>query len=149
VPSVLDMPSDGNRAQSAGTLFRTTGGLDATLSHKSVIDKQRCVIYLRTQAKNKFHSSRGECMNEAWVHTCACSNGDNTCRSAIEKLRAQNEQLKHELLLENKFSLRPGDAYSQSLINSLQDEGDNLARKVSFVCLLCACTGSTLLTKRG
>ncbi len=52
------------------------------------------------------------------------------CRAAIEKLRAQNEQLKHDLLLENKFSVRPGDACAQSLINSLQDEGDNLARKV-------------------
>lgn len=53
------------------------------------------------------------------------------CRAAIEKLRAQNEQLKHDLLLENKFSVRPGDAYAQALINSLQDEGDNLARKVT------------------
>ncbi len=52
------------------------------------------------------------------------------CRAAIEKLRAQNEQLKHELLLENKFSVRPGDPYAQALINRLQDEGDMLARKV-------------------
>uniref|UniRef100_A0A7S0RLG2 ODAD1 central coiled coil region domain-containing protein n=1 Tax=Chlamydomonas leiostraca TaxID=1034604 RepID=A0A7S0RLG2_9CHLO len=51
-------------------------------------------------------------------------------RAAIEKLRAQNEQLKHDLLLENKFSVRPGDPFAQSLINSLQDEGDNLARKI-------------------
>lgn len=51
-------------------------------------------------------------------------------RAAIEKLRLQNEQLKHDLLLENKFSVRPGDAYAQALINSLQDEGDNLARKI-------------------
>ncbi|KAJ9514613.1 hypothetical protein QJQ45_016342 [Haematococcus lacustris] len=51
-------------------------------------------------------------------------------RSAIEKLRAQNEQLKHDLLLENKFSVRPGDPFAQALINNLQDEGDNLARKI-------------------
>ena len=42
----------------------------------------------------------------------------------------QNEQLKHELLLENKFSIRPGDANAQALINRLQDEGDMLARQV-------------------
>jgi hypothetical protein len=52
------------------------------------------------------------------------------CRAAIEKLRAQNEQLKGELLLENKFSVRPGDPFAQALINRLQDEGDMLARKV-------------------
>ena len=51
-------------------------------------------------------------------------------RAAIEKLRAQNEELKHDLLLENKFSVRPGDPYAQALINRLQDEGDMLARKV-------------------
>lgn len=51
-------------------------------------------------------------------------------RAAIEKLREQNEQLKGELLLENKFSVRPGDPFAQALINRLQDEGDMLARKV-------------------
>jgi len=51
-------------------------------------------------------------------------------RMTIEKLRGQNESLKHDLLLENKFSVRPGDSYAQSLINNLQDEGDNLARKI-------------------
>jgi hypothetical protein len=51
-------------------------------------------------------------------------------RAAIEKLRQQNEQLKHDLLLENKFSVRPGDPYAQALINRLQDEGDMLARKL-------------------
>ncbi|GIL88327.1 hypothetical protein Vretimale_15075 [Volvox reticuliferus] len=51
-------------------------------------------------------------------------------RAAIEKLRAQNEQLKTELLLENKFSVRPGDPFAQALINRLQDEGDMLARKI-------------------
>ncbi|MEW5300173.1 MAG: hypothetical protein WDW36_003122 [Sanguina aurantia] len=51
-------------------------------------------------------------------------------RAAIEKLRFQNEQLKAELLLENKFSVRPGDPFAQALINKLQDEGDMLARKL-------------------
>mmetsp|Transcript_19123 Transcript_19123/g.34605 ORF Transcript_19123/g.34605 Transcript_19123/m.34605 type:complete len:509 (-) Transcript_19123:223-1749(-) len=51
-------------------------------------------------------------------------------RSAISKIRAQNEQLKNELLLENKFSVRPGDPFAQALINKLQDEGDSLARKL-------------------
>mmetsp|Transcript_9222 Transcript_9222/g.19727 ORF Transcript_9222/g.19727 Transcript_9222/m.19727 type:complete len:546 (+) Transcript_9222:205-1842(+) len=51
-------------------------------------------------------------------------------KAAIDKLRSQNEQLKHELLLENKFSVRPGDPFSQALINRLQDEGDMLARKI-------------------
>lgn len=51
-------------------------------------------------------------------------------RATIEKLRAQNDQLKNDLLLENKFSVRPGDPYAQVLINKLQDEGDLLARKI-------------------
>ncbi|KAG2488983.1 hypothetical protein HYH03_012424 [Edaphochlamys debaryana] len=51
-------------------------------------------------------------------------------KAAIEKLRSQNEQLKTELLLENKFSVRPGDPFAQALINRLQDEGDMLARKI-------------------
>lgn len=33
-------------------------------------------------------------------------------------------------MLENKFSVRPGDSFAQALINRLQDEGDMLARKV-------------------
>jgi hypothetical protein len=57
-------------------------------------------------------------------------------RAAIDKLRAQNEALKHDLLLENKFSVRPGDPYAQALINQLQDEGDNLARKVGAMATL-------------
>jgi hypothetical protein len=57
-----------------------------------------------------------------------------TCyRAAIEKLRIQNEQLKNELLLENKFSVRPGDPHAQALINRLQDEGDMLARQVGAI----------------
>lgn len=51
-------------------------------------------------------------------------------KAAIEKLKTQNEQLKHDLVLENKFSVRPGDPYAQALINRLQDEGDLLARKI-------------------
>eukprot|EP00798_Chlamydomonas_sp_ICE-L_P015696 gene15696-21805_t len=51
-------------------------------------------------------------------------------KSAIEKLKIQNEQLKHDLVLENKFSVRPSDPYAQALINRLQDEGDFLARKI-------------------
>ncbi|KAJ9514803.1 hypothetical protein QJQ45_028477 [Haematococcus lacustris] len=62
--------------------------------------------------------------NTLLLHVCCIP------RSAIEKLRAQNEQLKHDLLLENKFSVRPGDPFAQALINNLQDEGDNLARKI-------------------
>lgn len=30
--------------------------------------------------------------------------------------------------------MRPGDPFAQALINSLQDEGDNLARKVGLAC---------------
>jgi hypothetical protein len=62
----------------------------------------------------------------AWPNAWGCCR----CRSAIEKLRAQNEQLKTDLLMENKFSVRPGDPFAQQLINRLQDEGDMLARKV-------------------
>lgn len=62
------------------------------------------------------------------LHDClrpaACS------RAAIEKLRYQNAKLKEELLLENKFSVRPSDPGAARLINKLQDEADLYTRKV-------------------
>lgn len=52
-------------------------------------------------------------------------------RAAIDKLRQQNAKLKEELLLENKFSVRPSNAGATQLINKLQDEADLFTRKVS------------------
>lgn len=76
-------------------------------------------------------------------------------RATIEKLRTQNDQLKADLLLENKFSVRPGDPYAQVLINKLQDEGDLLARKIVLEMRKCRMLeqqlgeiGTTLTTTR-
>ncbi|KIY97154.1 flagellar outer dynein arm-docking complex protein 2 [Monoraphidium neglectum] len=77
----------------AGTLTRTGGSLPDTLSHKSVVEKQR---------------------------------------AAIEKLRAQNARLKEELLLENKFSVRPSNPSATIWINKLQDEADLYTRKIQL-----------------
>jgi hypothetical protein len=52
------------------------------------------------------------------------------CRAAIDKLRQQNARLKEDLLLENKFSVRPSDPGATVLINKLQDEADLYTRKV-------------------
>lgn len=51
-------------------------------------------------------------------------------RAAISKLRDQNQQLKADLLLENKFSVQPSNQNARNQINRLQDEDDFLARKV-------------------
>eukprot|EP00882_Tetradesmus_deserticola_P019599 GHRQ01021107.1.p2 GENE.GHRQ01021107.1~~GHRQ01021107.1.p2 ORF type:complete len:106 (+),score=26.07 GHRQ01021107.1:473-790(+) len=51
-------------------------------------------------------------------------------RAAIDKLRQQNARLKEDLLLENKFSVRPSNPGATVLINKLQDEADVYTRKV-------------------
>lgn len=57
-------------------------------------------------------------------------------RHAITKLRTDNNKLKEELLLENKFSVQPANAAAAIQICKLQDEADMYTRKV--VCLRCA-----------
>lgn len=52
-------------------------------------------------------------------------------RAAIDRLRQQNARLKEDLLLENKFSVRPSNPGATQLINKLQDEADLYTRKVS------------------
>jgi hypothetical protein len=54
-----------------------------------------------------------------------------SCRAAIDRLRQQNARLKEDLLLENKFSVRPSNPGATQLINKLQDEADLYTRKVS------------------
>jgi hypothetical protein len=53
------------------------------------------------------------------------------CRAAIDRLRQQNARLKEDLLLENKFSVKPSNPGATQLINKLQDEADLYTRKVS------------------
>ncbi|KAI8473807.1 MAG: outer dynein arm docking complex protein ODA1 [Monoraphidium minutum] len=53
-------------------------------------------------------------------------------RAAIEKLRGQNARLKEELLLENKFSVRPSNPSATVWINKLQDEADLYTRKIQL-----------------
>ncbi|KAF8055922.1 ODA1 [Scenedesmus sp. PABB004] len=53
-------------------------------------------------------------------------------RAAISKLREQNARLKEELLLENKFSVRPSNPGAAALINKLQDEADLFTRKIQL-----------------
>jgi hypothetical protein len=61
---------------------------------------------------------------QSWHHT-PCS-----CRATIDKLRKDNESLKEELLLENKFSVTPTDNFATHRISNMQDEADALTRKV-------------------
>eukprot|EP00879_Flechtneria_rotunda_P024647 GHRR01026147.1.p3 GENE.GHRR01026147.1~~GHRR01026147.1.p3 ORF type:complete len:101 (+),score=18.07 GHRR01026147.1:229-531(+) len=75
-----------------GAALNKSASITETLSHKSVVEKQR---------------------------------------AAIEKLRQQNAKLKEDLLLENKFSIRPSNPSATVLINKLQDEADLYTRKVS------------------
>ena len=102
------------------------------------------------------HAHSGSCTlhmcvspKEAYMYWRRCMRACKTVfccrRSAIEKLRTQNEQLKTDLLMENKFSVRPGDPFAQQLINRLQDEGDMLARKVRRA----ACVGAPACRTQG
>lgn len=52
------------------------------------------------------------------------------CRATIEKLRKDNDALKEELLLANKFSVTPTDTSTAHRITAMQDEADGLTRKV-------------------
>eukprot|EP00879_Flechtneria_rotunda_P012214 GHRR01012756.1.p1 GENE.GHRR01012756.1~~GHRR01012756.1.p1 ORF type:complete len:569 (+),score=227.55 GHRR01012756.1:229-1935(+) len=76
-----------------GAALNKSASITETLSHKSVVEKQR---------------------------------------AAIEKLRQQNAKLKEDLLLENKFSIRPSNPSATVLINKLQDEADLYTRKIQL-----------------
>lgn len=54
------------------------------------------------------------------------------CRNAIEKLREQNNTLKEELLLENKFSVAPTNHNINVAINRCQDQLDLYTKKVTL-----------------
>eukprot|EP00884_Botryococcus_braunii_P006483 jgi/Botrbrau1/15836/Bobra.40_1s0020.2 len=51
-------------------------------------------------------------------------------RAAIQKLEEDNAALREELMLENKFSVRPTSAHAAALIAILQDECDGHTRKI-------------------
>ncbi|KAK9817701.1 hypothetical protein WJX72_000889 [[Myrmecia] bisecta] len=53
-------------------------------------------------------------------------------RAAIAKLRHDNQMLKEELLLENKFSVQPTSANASALIANLQDQSDVYTRKIEM-----------------
>lgn len=63
---------------------------------------------------------------------CICAGLHTGCRAAIDRLRQQNARLKEDLLLENKFSVRPSNPGATQMINKLQDEADLYTRKVSM-----------------
>lgn len=52
-------------------------------------------------------------------------------RAAIEKLRSQNNQLKEELLMENKFSVIPTNFSISTAIYRCQEQLDLYTKKVS------------------
>ena len=54
-----------------------------------------------------------------------------SCRAAIEKLRADNEALKEEMQLENKFSVRPTSSAAAATIESLRQQSDACTQKVT------------------
>lgn len=53
-------------------------------------------------------------------------------KAAIEKLVQQNEQLKDELLLANKSSVKPANAESSAIIQRLIDESDLYSKKIEM-----------------
>jgi hypothetical protein len=56
--------------------------------------------------------------------------GSAVPRAAIEKLREQNNSLKEELLMENKFSVAPTNHNINAAINRCQDQLDLYTKKV-------------------
>ncbi|GMH39417.1 hypothetical protein BSKO_07315 [Bryopsis sp. KO-2023] len=67
-------------------------------------------------------------LKESLQHTSVASKQ----RHAIEKIRTDNNKLKEELLLENKFSVQPANAASAIQICKLQDEADMYTRKIEL-----------------
>ncbi|CAL8464518.1 g4053 [Coccomyxa elongata] len=53
-------------------------------------------------------------------------------RAAIDKLKADNELLKEEVLLENKFSVRPTTTSAAATIDSLQEQSDVQTKKIGL-----------------
>lgn len=51
-------------------------------------------------------------------------------RATIEKLRAENNALKEELLVESRFSVQPSDPRMTAEIEALEREADGLTKKV-------------------
>lgn len=51
-------------------------------------------------------------------------------RAAIEKLRADNEALKEEMQLENKFSVRPTSSSAAATIDALRQQSDACTQQV-------------------
>eukprot|EP00887_Chlorella_sp_A99_P008164 scaffold12.g8164.t1 len=52
-------------------------------------------------------------------------------RAAIEAIAADNQKLKEELMLENKFSVNPTTATAAALIANLQQQADVYAKKIT------------------
>ena len=52
------------------------------------------------------------------------------CRAAIEKLRTDNEALKEEMQLENKFSVRPTSSSAAATIDALRQQSDACTQQV-------------------
>lgn len=51
-------------------------------------------------------------------------------RAAAEAIAADNQKLKEELMLENKFSVNPTTQTAAALITNLQEQADVYAHKV-------------------
>lgn len=80
-----------------------------------VVLKQRCAcVYLRR-----------------WVSTSTLGRS-----AAIERLRAENAELKDELLMESKFSVAPTNPVLTATIDQLEQEAHALTNKVVTALLL-------------
>lgn len=51
-------------------------------------------------------------------------------RAALKALREGNAQLKHEVMLQNRFSVAPSTQSASAYIANLQDQSEVLAKKV-------------------
>lgn len=107
---------------------------------------QRCALPAPTRASPKLHGGLASLLARTLPRTFLCfdvlrnSNRPEaaamqqalrtTCSATIDKLRKDNESLKEELFLENKFSVTPTDNIAAHRIACLQDEADALTRKV-------------------
>ena len=55
-----------------------------------------------------------------------------SCRAAIEKLRIDNEALKEEMQLENKFSVQPITSAAAATIETLRQQSDACTQRVIY-----------------
>lgn len=133
--------SQGGASGPANPVLSPADEASRVLAHKSVVEKKRCVVLSgiwesepegRREAGCRRNPSPNHPRPSQRKSLSPVPTKNQSNSQAIAKLRADNARLSEELLLENKFGVRPsrpGDALRSA---ALQAEADALARRVQL-----------------